>query len=357
MAGSAFPIDVAQLVALFMESLFFGIYLVSFGMCIYVMLIKSHSRRLTCQRVIFLIVAIALFTFAALDVALLLRHVLDAFIWYHGPGGAIAEFSNISYWVNAMKTVTYVAQTSIADGILIYRCYVVYSRNWLVIAPLCLIWLAGMATEGVSCYIEFTLHQSALLNTSQLTPFITSFLTITLALNLIATSMIVYKVYTAEKQARTIFASHSSSALKRANHIIIESGLMYSASVVCFFAVYLASNNAQYGVSDCVVQIIGISFNLIIIRIDQRRTVETVYGATPAPKGVPGATAKSHAGAFRFRRSGAINNALIVDNVAVNVVQESDRDVEMVDLKTYVDGESVAGRKSGNGTKVIVFQA
>ena len=35
-------------------------------------------------------------------------------------------------------------------------------------------------------------------------------------------------------------------------HIIIESGLMYSLSVVVFFVVYLASNNAQYGVSDCV---------------------------------------------------------------------------------------------------------
>lgn len=34
--------------------------------------------------------------------------------------------------------------------------------------------------------------------------------------------------------------------------IIIESGLMYSVSVVVFFAMYLASNNAQYGVSDCV---------------------------------------------------------------------------------------------------------
>lgn len=139
MADSNFPIDVAQLVALFMESLFFGehdafllsnksvmfnridlgIYLVSFGMCIYVMLIKSRSRQLNCQRIVFLIVALALFTFAALDVALLLRHVLDAFIWFHGPGGAIAEFSDISYWVNAMKTVTYVAQTSIADGILV----------------------------------------------------------------------------------------------------------------------------------------------------------------------------------------------------------------------------------------------
>ena len=83
----------------------------------YTMLTNSQSRR--GQRNMFLVVALLLFVFATLDVALLLRHVLDAFIWYQGPGGAIAEFSDISYWVNVMKTVTYVAQTSIGDGMLV----------------------------------------------------------------------------------------------------------------------------------------------------------------------------------------------------------------------------------------------
>ena len=89
----------------------------SFGMCMYTMLIKARYRQ--GRRNVFLIVALLFFVFATLDVALLLRHVLDAFIWYRGPGGAIAEFSDISYWVNVMKTVTYVAQTSIGDGMLV----------------------------------------------------------------------------------------------------------------------------------------------------------------------------------------------------------------------------------------------
>ncbi len=83
----------------------------------YTMLVKSRSRQ--GQRNVFLIVALLLFVFATLDVALLLRHVLDAFVWYHGSDGARGEFSDISYWVNVMKTVNYVAQTSIGDGMLV----------------------------------------------------------------------------------------------------------------------------------------------------------------------------------------------------------------------------------------------
>ncbi len=89
----------------------------SFGMCMYLMLIQAQHRQ--GKRNLLVVIALLLFVFATLDVALLLRHVLYAFIFYHGPGGAIAEFSDISYWVNVMKLVTYVAQTSIADGMLV----------------------------------------------------------------------------------------------------------------------------------------------------------------------------------------------------------------------------------------------
>ncbi|EJF60321.1 hypothetical protein DICSQDRAFT_171278 [Dichomitus squalens LYAD-421 SS1] len=310
-----FPIDVAQIVALFLESMFYGLYLVSFGMCMYTMLLKSRSRHR--QRTVFLVVALLLFIFATLDVALLLRHVLDAFVWYHGPGGAIGEFSDISYWVNAMKTVNYVAQTSIADGMLIYRCYIVYGGNWLVPVPLCILWIAGMIVEAFTCYIEFTLHSDAFLNAGQLTPFITSTLSITLVLNLIATSMIVYKIWSIERRSRAIFTMSSvasgTEGLRRAMRIIIESGLMYSVGVIVFFVVYLANNNAQYGVSDCVVQIIGISFNLIIIRIDQGKSVESSY----PPNTLQMTSAGSRSGtfpAFRFtRRTGTHSSITNVD--------------------------------------------
>lgn len=96
-------------------------------------------------------------------VAFGLRHNLDAFIFYNGPGGPAAEFKDIRYWVNIMKTVDFVAQTSIGDAILvrthsyyqpsvcshatqIYRCYMVYARRWYMILFPLLLWLATLGT-------------------------------------------------------------------------------------------------------------------------------------------------------------------------------------------------------------------
>lgn len=56
-----------------------------------------------------------------------LRHNLDAFVYYTGPGGATAEFGDISYWVNVMKSADYVAQTAIGDAILVLIIFALFS--------------------------------------------------------------------------------------------------------------------------------------------------------------------------------------------------------------------------------------
>ena len=69
--------------------------------------------------------------------------------------------------------------------------------------------------------------------------------------------MIIYKLWSIRQRSAEVFIAsmgngHGGGALMRAMRIMIESGAMYTISVIVFFVVYLASNNAQYGVSDCV---------------------------------------------------------------------------------------------------------
>ena len=99
---SKFPVDEAQLVALFMESVTYGIYLVTLGICAHVLFWDRQGLR---QRINWSMVTVVtlMAVFSTLDVALGLRHNLDAFIFYTGPGGPDGEFDNISNWVNVMK--------------------------------------------------------------------------------------------------------------------------------------------------------------------------------------------------------------------------------------------------------------
>jgi hypothetical protein len=51
--------------------------------------------------------------------SLQLRHMLDAFIYYKGPGGAEEQLNITAYWGNQAKTGIYVIQTLLGDGVLV----------------------------------------------------------------------------------------------------------------------------------------------------------------------------------------------------------------------------------------------
>jgi hypothetical protein len=97
-----FPIDEAQIVALFMEAVAYGIYLVTLGLCVKALFWGSTGQK---DRYNWPLVAVAglMCVFATSDLAFRLLHNLDAFIFYKGPGGPDVEFEDISYWVNVMK--------------------------------------------------------------------------------------------------------------------------------------------------------------------------------------------------------------------------------------------------------------
>lgn len=105
-----FPIDAAQIVGLFMESVFYGIFLVTFVHCLRILLwIDGHLKPVRDLHWKMVIAAVAMFVVASLDVAFHVRHNLDAFVSYEGD--PVEEFSKTSNWINVMKMGCFVAQT------------------------------------------------------------------------------------------------------------------------------------------------------------------------------------------------------------------------------------------------------
>lgn len=99
-----FPITEAQLTGLFLESIVFGIYLVTFGMCLHTLMMTGSRWRSPAElNVPMIIVTGVFFVIAAFDLALGFYHTIKAFVLFTGDGGAAAEFTNISDWVNVMK--------------------------------------------------------------------------------------------------------------------------------------------------------------------------------------------------------------------------------------------------------------
>ncbi|KAF9263823.1 hypothetical protein L218DRAFT_944281 [Marasmius fiardii PR-910] len=283
-----FEITAAQIVALFMECILYGIYLVSFGYCLQAILVEkaytpSGFRFKSNINWTILVFALLLGLVATIDVAFGLRHILDAFVYYKGPGGAAEELQNISYWVNVMKTVDSIVQTYIGDIMLLYRCYIVYGRSWKVIIPLVIFWIGGSTCGALLIYTFATLEAPALITTTNARPFGDASIGLSLALNIVTTGLIVWKIWSMDKQNTSIMTNNTDirarSKLRQIVRIIIDSAALYTIATTIFVILYAAGSNASYALSDA---IIGISFNLIIIRVTAKRSTFTTVTADSA---------------------------------------------------------------------------
>ncbi|KAI0041043.1 hypothetical protein FA95DRAFT_1599142 [Auriscalpium vulgare] len=107
----------------------------------------------------------------------------------------------------------------------------------------------------------------------------------TLAINIFCTSMIVLQIWLTQRRSTLVFGRNGvirGRSFNRAIGIIVESASMYTVTAIVFFALELTKSNAEYTVAECIVQIIGIAFNLIIIRVERGQSIETQAATSTA---------------------------------------------------------------------------
>lgn len=98
-----FPITEARLIALFLQSVTYGIHMLTFTICIWTLFKRTGVRRILCSWSWFY-VATALFIVGTVDVLFNLCHNVSAFVNNnHSEGNAKAVFLQISSRVNIMR--------------------------------------------------------------------------------------------------------------------------------------------------------------------------------------------------------------------------------------------------------------
>ncbi|PPQ99696.1 hypothetical protein CVT26_009151 [Gymnopilus dilepis] len=166
----------------------------------------------------------------------------------------------------------------------IYRCWVVCMRSWRVVVFPIMCWIAGTALSVYVLYIRTRGMLAVGVPTSASLPILASQWATTIALNVYATSVIVYRIYITDRQSKLNSPNISSSLfalsrkrntqLQRTMRIIIESGLLYTLVSISAFASVIAESNAIFITSAADIMIVGITFNQIIVRLASERARE-----------------------------------------------------------------------------------
>ncbi|KAF4573441.1 hypothetical protein EYR36_007956 [Pleurotus pulmonarius] len=202
-------LDKASILALFFETLLYGIYLVLFCLMLLVVLLRKESGKTQRHRLVPL--SIVMMIIATTSLIIDLVRAIQAFVVKDGKQiDAIAYYSAISHPLHLAEGVLYVTQTILGDAIMIWRCY----RSTQVIFL--------FAIRPSQLNENMTRTRSPLIKRTRLTPVLLAF---------------------------------------------VESGALYASSLLALMIAYASGSNGQYAVLNAVTPLVGITFCLIVLQI------------------------------------------------------------------------------------------
>ncbi|KAG2035259.1 hypothetical protein BDR03DRAFT_1012766 [Suillus americanus] len=246
----------AELVSLFLETLFYGVFFTLYWLTLVVLLKKCGI-----QRNLFIPVATLLLCIATAHLIIDLVRALGAFIFSGRTIGADAYYSNLASPLELAKTALYITQPTVADTVLVWRCYVLNNRSLLVGIPGCIVLL----TNGtIGYYVVWCLSRAGAGSTVYtIAPgFITTFYALTMLISVICTSLISWRIYHSRRSI-----SGDPVPLLPILIVVIESGALYATSVLALLLAFLMGSNGQYPAMDIAPPIVGIVFCLIILQV------------------------------------------------------------------------------------------
>ncbi|KAH0586590.1 hypothetical protein J132_03934 [Termitomyces sp. J132] len=189
------------------------------------------------------------------------------------PGGPAAYIGNLRPWDHIMKDTLYATQENLGSAAAIYRCWVLWNKDWRIVAlPIALL-LANCVAGYTVCATYSSVDPTETVFSSRLDRWIRTFYSIAVVLNIITTTLMACRIWMAHK--RSIAYSQGKSHLLPVLRILIESAALQLIVETILLALYCSNINAQYILLESIASIVGITFNAITIRIRLRTMADS----------------------------------------------------------------------------------
>ncbi|KAJ7034032.1 hypothetical protein C8F04DRAFT_600684 [Mycena alexandri] len=215
--------------ALWVSTFLYGVYVVLFCRCMYIFYRgKNQITLLTSAIVMFILSTTSIIIF-----------LLQGATAYGTLGLDLAT-------IQTAGAIVYVTNNLIADGLLIYRCYVIWNTPWITVVPLML--LVTTMILGYSIQLR-------------------SFFILSLSMNLFVPTLVAGRLWWIIRRIRGPGGVATRRKSRNAMIIILESGLIYSLLVSIHMGFFHFDDPRDEIIYAALSQVVGIVPTLIIVRV------------------------------------------------------------------------------------------
>ncbi|KAF9223683.1 hypothetical protein BS17DRAFT_781058 [Gyrodon lividus] len=191
------------------------------------------------------------------------------------------EFNHFYTTLNATGVDHYADETSqlvgadffisfidlLGDLVLIYRCWMVWGKNYYVILLPLMSSIGGFACMLGVLDLLLAISPSAPVPPSALVPLGLAAYVLPLCTNVLVTFFIVFQIWSTSRTVPDSPLQIGQGVTRRAMMLVIESGALYLLVQLVFVVLFALQNPAQAILAVMAVQVYGIAPTLIIIRV------------------------------------------------------------------------------------------
>ncbi|KAK0191493.1 hypothetical protein F5146DRAFT_603792 [Armillaria mellea] len=187
-------------------------------------------------------------------------------------------------WWRTYRLVTGITggiNTVLADIPMIWRCWVIWSENWLIVTPAIICTVAGTLSKVFQIYGYMSNGSSDIGRTSGYATKIDwsiLYLSFTLATTVLTTLLIIYRIVKVANSPYSI--GHRS--YRRVIEILVESAALYSISVIVYMGLVASNDQSAYYADAIMAYTKGIAPTLLVVRVasGQERSSDKVSQET-----------------------------------------------------------------------------
>ncbi|KAH8822866.1 hypothetical protein DL96DRAFT_1619600 [Flagelloscypha sp. PMI_526] len=269
MTQATFRIDKSYLVGGWLASALWGMFTMLMAIAFYTATLTIRTKAKT----ISMSALSVLYILATVHISMVLVRLIQGFIDNaipEGPGSQL-YYVNIAEPINRIKDIFYVTALWISDGIIVWRCHMVWNQNYIVTGPLILL-VMGTAACSYGAISQYFLTAPD--------PFVaadlgTSMFVLSMSTNIIVTILTASRIWWMMRPSRNGMALPSSTQFTKVLIIIVDSGLVISLAKLIEFILFkqapeigLVGFNALYIVFEAMPQLLGIVPATIIIAVN-----------------------------------------------------------------------------------------
>ncbi|KAG2142360.1 hypothetical protein DEU56DRAFT_979546 [Suillus clintonianus] len=275
MVSVGMSLDAACLLAMALEGIFYGFSILMFVGTIWTLTYKQRAQDINRPMIV---VAILLLIFSTAHIIVNIIHVEHGLVTYRDtyPGGPVAFFADPAQKTLAMLHVFYFLQTLLADGVVIYRCYVVWQSVWIIILP-SLLWCSVVVTGICVIYSYLQVTSSSMDFFANLlggpAHWVTAYFASTMATNGLSSGLLAYRIWMIERNVSATRATKGT--MMPIVRVLLDAAVLYTVVLVIALICFLCSNTGEQAAVDMITPIISIAFYMVLIRIAINRQNRT----------------------------------------------------------------------------------